>query len=183
MRWLVVGGTRWVGLGRSVFRSRGGQGRSVVVALLGLGAVAGVVLVRRLDVPPGLVGGVCAPRAGPVAPGWPWCPGEGWFPRFLRGVAVRRRWAAGGGRCSQVGAAVWGGGRWWWDNPCWPWCFLRACLAPCGSMGAHGGPNVVGPCSGGGGWCSTVCLWWLGCACCVWQHGIGENGGKGWCWW
>ena len=39
-----------------------------------------------------------------------------------------------------------------------PWCCWCACAAPCGSMGVYCGSCVVGPCSGGGGWCWTA--WW-----------------------
>ena len=38
------------------------------------------------------------------------------------------------------------------------WCCWCACAAPRGSMGVYRGPCVMGPCSGGGGWCWTA--WW-----------------------
>ena len=52
----------------------------------------------------------------------------------------------------------WGGCWWWWGAPTRPWCCLCACAAPRGSMGVYRGSCVVGPCSGGGGWCWTA--WW-----------------------
>ena len=41
---------------------------------------------------------------------------------------------------------------------CRPWCYWCACAAPRWSMGVHRGSCVMGPCSGGGGWCLTA--WW-----------------------
>ena len=54
------------------------------------------------------------------------------------------------------GGLVWGGCWWWWGAPTKPWCCWCACAAPCGSMGVYRGSCVVGPCSGGGGWCWTA---------------------------
>ena len=48
---------------------RGGESLGVAPLVVGW-AWVGVVLDRSLDVPPGLVGGVCACREGLVAPGW-----------------------------------------------------------------------------------------------------------------
>ena len=42
--------------------------------------------------------------------------------------------------------------------PTRPWCCWCVCAAARGSMGVYRGSCVVGPCSGGGGWCWTA--WW-----------------------
>ena len=48
-------------------------------------------------------------------------------------------------------------------------------------MGVYRGSYVVGPCSGGGGWCLTAWWWCGGCAGCVWYPGVGGCGGRVWC--
>ena len=172
--WLLVDGARWYGVwvgGLLVVVGWGGRGW--VLCWLGVRASLWVVWVLR----------VCAV--------WPL--------RFLTGCGAGVR--VGGGRMSpRVGLwsvcdgwllvdgarwhGVWVGGCWWWwGAPTRPWCCWCACAAPRGSMGVYRGSYVVGPCSGGGGWCWTAWWWCGGCAGCVWYPGVGGCGGRGWWWW
>ena len=137
----------------------GAEGDVVGVALLVAGGAGmGAVLDRSLGVLLGRVGVACACRAVLADPGLPrWRGMAGrWLPGHPGRPVVRRQRVAAGGWCLLAWVRVGGGCRWWWGAPCRPWCCWCACMAPCWSMGAYGGPNVASLCSGGGRWCRTV---------------------------
>ena len=181
-RWGWVGGLWvvcwWSGAGGGA----GGESAGVALLVAGGAGGGGVLLDGSLHVLPSLLGGVCACCAGQAAPCWPRCRGGRLLSGHLGRAVVRRRWAAAGGRCSQAGVSVEGASGGGGVLRVGPGAIVaRAC--PPRVYGAHGGPNVVGPCSRGGSWCWTVWWWWRGCPGCVWYHSTGGNGGKGWWWW
>ena len=95
-----------------------------------------------------------------------------WPLRFLTGFGAGVR--VGGGRMSpRVG--LW--------SVCDGWLLVDGARWYGVWVGVYRGSYVVGPCSGGGGWCWTAWWWCGGCAGCVWYPGVGGCGGRGWWWW